>query len=72
MLRVVHCHRSTGAKGKKDLAVKGFKLGPEDLLSISEEERLEILNRVKQGNMSVDDAVSEVIEHKKRENCVIC
>ena len=64
--------RSASVLDSKNIAVKGYKLGPEDLLSISAEERLEILNRVKEGKMSVDDAVSEVVEHKKRQNCVIC
>ena len=39
---------------------------------LDEAERLAILNGVKGGDMSVNEAVLLVVEHKKRQNCVIC
>jgi len=65
-------HRTSSMRGGTDVNVKGYKLAPEDLLNMDESERLAILNKVKAGGMSVSDALAEVIEHKKRQNCVIC
>eukprot|EP00039_Didymoeca_costata_P009140 m.120959 g.120959 ORF g.120959 m.120959 type:complete len:1511 (-) comp14377_c0_seq1:178-4710(-) len=63
----------TGGRRIDDLNVnvKGYKLTPDDLLAIDEGDRVEILRRVKDGEMTINDAISEVIEHKKRLNCTI-
>ena len=65
-------HRTSSMRDGSHVNVKGYKLSPEDLLNMDESERLAILNKVKAGGMSVSDALAEVIEHKKRQNCVIC
>ena len=39
---------------------------------MNESERIAILNKVKGGDMSINDALGLVVEHKKRQNCVIC
>jgi hypothetical protein len=61
------------AKARKagNVNVKGYKLSPEDLLQMNESERLAILDKVKGGEMTINDALKEVIEHKKRQNCVV-
>lgn len=65
-------HRTMSSRDGSNVNVKGYKLAPEDLLNMDESERIAILNKVKGGGMSINEALAEVIEHKKRQNCVIC
>mmetsp|Transcript_15063 Transcript_15063/g.38690 ORF Transcript_15063/g.38690 Transcript_15063/m.38690 type:complete len:1623 (+) Transcript_15063:291-5159(+) len=51
--------------------IKGYSLNVDDILSMDERERIALLERVKTGSMSIDDALQEVIEHKRRQNCAI-
>jgi hypothetical protein len=46
----------------------GYKLAPADLLQMDESERLAILNKVKGGAMSIDDALMEGFKGKERTN----
>jgi len=56
---------------KNTVDIKGNSLTASDILAMDEGERLQILNNVKAGIMSVDDAMTEVIDHKRRQNCSI-
>lgn len=69
---VLGAARSQSCHDSKNVDVKGYVLAPEDLLNMRETERLAILSKVKEGSMTMDDAINELIEHKKRQNCVIC
>eukprot|EP00038_Savillea_parva_P006917 m.166692 g.166692 ORF g.166692 m.166692 type:complete len:1693 (-) comp12726_c0_seq1:145-5223(-) len=54
-----------------DVDIKGYALNAADILSMDEHERIALLERVKTGQMSIDDALQEVIEHKRRQNCCV-
>ena len=49
----------------------GNRITPKDLLHMPEEQRLDILNRVKRGEITIEDALAEVVETKVTQNCVI-
>lgn len=51
--------------------IKGYALTAENILSMDEAERIALLDRVKKGSMSIDEALNEVIEHQRRQNCTI-
>jgi len=51
--------------------IKGYTLNAADILSMDEAERLALLTKVKGGEMTIDEALNEVIEHKRRQNCSI-
>lgn len=51
--------------------INGVKLTPADLLKIDEVQRVAILNRVKDGEMTIEDALSQVVENKQQQQCVI-
>ena len=63
--------RSQSSHGSNNVQVKGYKLSPDDLMSMDEGERIAILMKVKEGAMTMDEAMAEIIEHKKRQNCVV-
>eukprot|EP00041_Stephanoeca_diplocostata_P037620 m.1430320 g.1430320 ORF g.1430320 m.1430320 type:complete len:1775 (-) comp25073_c0_seq5:163-5487(-) len=56
---------------KGGVNIKGYLLSADDVLSMDEKERVALLERVKSGNMSIDEALQEVIEHQRRQNCTI-
>lgn len=74
----VHCMVHTtlmlaggASTSKGGVNIKGYLLSADDVLSMDEKERVALLERVKSGNMSIDEALQEVIEHQRRQNCNI-
>eukprot|EP00051_Salpingoeca_urceolata_P001958 m.45550 g.45550 ORF g.45550 m.45550 type:complete len:88 (+) comp11791_c0_seq1:47-310(+) len=51
--------------------IHGFKLAPDDLLHIDEQQRVALLQQVKEGKMSVDECLEQVVETRQRQNCVV-
>lgn len=69
--RGTRTRKNTARQGSTDVDIKGYSLNAADILSMDENERIALLERVKSGKMSIDDALQEVIEHKRRQNCII-
>ncbi len=51
--------------------VQGTRITPKDLLHMPEEQRISLLNRVKAGEITVEDALAEVVETKVTQQCTI-
>eukprot|EP00048_Salpingoeca_helianthica_P011140 m.159999 g.159999 ORF g.159999 m.159999 type:complete len:309 (+) comp15186_c0_seq1:23-949(+) len=64
----LNLHR-TASRAAVDL--KGTRLNVADIENMNEQQRVEMLNLVKAGRMSVDDVLREVAESKQRRDCVI-
>jgi myosin-3 len=63
--------RTESQRQQSNVDIKGYSLNTADILSMDENERIALLERVKSGEMSINDALQEVIEHKRRQNCVV-
>eukprot|EP00042_Codosiga_hollandica_P054804 m.750591 g.750591 ORF g.750591 m.750591 type:complete len:1671 (+) comp58981_c0_seq6:1033-6045(+) len=51
--------------------LQGTTISPADLIEMPVQQRATLLHMVKAGQLSVDEAMNEVVEHKNRQNCVV-
>ena len=55
-----------------DIHVGDVEIVPADLMNMQEEQRIALLKLVKSGRLTIDEALQQVVEHKKQTNCVLC